>query len=203
MSLLFVTIVALANSQQAGLNASAGRELVVNGGFEKVEEGQPMPEGWTGDRGVFSIDSAVCRSGQGALKYSNADPDRYRLATQKVPLEPGHKYRFGGWVKADAITGRESGATLCLEWQGKDGKWMGGCYPSGVKGTRDWTRVEEIVRVPAEAGAFHLACYCRKGMAGTAWFDDVTIERVVDPPMRSVLISPGYRGRITAEGPGV
>ena len=132
----------------------------------------------------FSIDSAVCRSGQGALKYSNAIRP-LRLATAEGPLEPGHKYRFGGW-SGRCITGRESGATLCLEWQGKDGKWMGGCYPSGVKGTRDWTRVEEIVRVPAEAGAFHLACYCRKGMAGTAWFDDVTIERVVDPPMRSV-----------------
>lgn len=202
MNVLFLTILAFVALQQTGLGAEANPELVANGGFEKTPQGRQMPDGWAGDRDVFSSDSTVHRSGQGSLKYSNSDPDRYRLAIQKVPLTPGRKYRFSGWVKTETIAGRESGATLCLEWQGKDGQWMGGTYPSGIKGTRDWTKVEEIVRVPAEAAAFHLACYVRKGMTGTAWFDDVAIERVVDPPMRSVLISPGYRGRITAAGPG-
>ncbi len=202
MDVFFFSVLALAALQQSSPDDKRVQELVANGGFEDSAEGQPMPAGWAGDRGVFSRDVTIRRSGRASLKYSNSDPDRYRLAVQKVRLKPGRKYRVGGWVKTEEITGSESGATFCLEWQDKGGRWMGGCYPDGIKGTRDWTKVEAVVRVPEEAGAFHLASYVRKGMTGTAWFDDVTIERVIDPPMRSVLISPNYRGRITSAGPG-
>jgi len=182
--------------------ATAGAaELVVNGGFEEAAAKAAGPAAWSGDPAVFSLDREVKRSGEASLRYENSDANRYRLAGQKVPLQPGRKYRVSAWVKTDGIAGQESGATICLEWQGPDGKWMGGSYPSGVKGTSDWRQVETITRLPKEAGSVNLACYVRKGMTGTAWFDDVEIERVVDPPMRTVLLSPKYRGRITSDGP--
>lgn len=176
-------------------------ELVVNGDFEQPANENQVPASWRGDQSVYSLDRTVKRSGQASLKYHNTDPTRYRLAGQEVPLQPGRKYAIAAWVKTEQIEGQESGATICLEWQGDDGKWMGGSYPSGVKGTSDWTRVEGIVRIPKEAGSVNLQCYVRNGMTGTAWFDDVAIERIIDPPMRSVLISPNYRGRITSHGP--
>jgi hypothetical protein len=123
------------------------------------------------------------------------------LCTQKVPVRGGWKCRFGVWIKTEGITGNESGATICLEWQGKDGKWLGGAYPSGVKGTRAWKRVEGVTRLPDDAVSCQLACYVRQGMTGTAWFDDVELVRVTDPPMQSVLVSPVYRGSVTSEGP--
>jgi hypothetical protein len=46
-----------------------------------------------------------------------------------------------------------------------------------------------------------VACYVRRGMTGTAWFDDVELLRVVDPPMQVVVRSPVYRGWITSQGP--
>ncbi|MGO8748640.1 MAG: hypothetical protein ACLQNE_21935 [Thermoguttaceae bacterium] len=58
-----------------------------------------------------------------------------------------------------------------------------------------------MTRVPEEAGACNLSCYVRQGMTGTAWFDDLQAVRVADPPLRSVLTSPLYRGWITAAGP--
>lgn len=184
-----------------GFTQASADELLVNAGFEHSVAKGTMPKSWRGDTNVYSLDRTVKRSGEASLKYENAEPNHYRLAAQMVPLLPGRKYRFSVWIKTDQIVGQESGATICLEWQDKDGKWMGGTYPTGIKGTRDWTRVEGVVRIPKEAGAVNLQCYVRKGMTGTAWFDDVTVEQIVDPPMRTVLLSPNYRGRITGEGP--
>jgi len=141
------------------------------------------------------------REGSAALQYANDDPARYRLAAQRIALQPGRKYRFGGWVKTENIAGDESGATFCIEWSDKQGKWMGGCYPSGVKGTSDWTQITGIALVPEQAGSCTFSCYVRRGMTGTAWFDDLEVVRIVEPPLRSVLVSPNYRGRITGTGP--
>ena len=136
-----------------------------------------------------------------SLRFVNMAADRYRLCSQKVQVRPGRKYRFGVWVKTKDIRGAESGATICLEWQDAKGKWLGGDYPHGVKGTHGWTHIEEITRVPQDAAAVTLACYVRRGMTGTAWFDDVELVRITDPPMQVIVRAPAYRGWITSEGP--
>jgi hypothetical protein len=104
-------------------------------------------------------------------------------------------------VKTEDLRGDESGATVCVEWRDQQGQWLGGVYPSGVKGTRDWTRVEAVIRLPQEARDFTLSCYARRGMTGTAWFDDVQVVRLADPPLKTMVLSPVYRGRIATEGP--
>jgi len=175
--------------------------LVENPGFEQSAVSTSIPQGWRGDRQVYSLDREVGRSGAASLKYVNADAKRYVLCTQKVPLRAGWKCRVSAWVKTKELIGEESGATICLEWQGKDGKWLGGVYPGGVKGTHDWQRIEAIARLPENAASCNLACYVRQGMTGTAWFDDVELVRIADPPMETVLLSPIYRGRITPAGP--
>ena len=175
--------------------------LAANPSFEETKEDSSLPDAWGGDRNVYSRDADAGRDGSASLKYVNDDPDRYRLATQRIPLQPGRKYRFRGWVRTDGVVGEESGATLCIEWSDKAGKWMGGVYPSGVRGTCAWTQVSGVTRVPEDAGSCSLSCYVRQGMTGTAWFDDVEVIRIVDPPLRSMLTSPIYRGRISASGP--
>jgi hypothetical protein len=183
-------------------SAEAPANLVANPSFEQQGKASAVPHGWHGDSEVYGTDATVSYSGHASLKFVNDDPQRYRLCTQRVPLPPGSKCRFSAWIKTKDISGNDSGATICLEWQNKDGKWLGGRYPSGVKGTSDWTQVEEVTRVPENAASCAIACYVRQGMTGTAWFDDVEVVRLVDPPMRTVLLSPAYRGRITAAGPG-
>ena len=138
----------------------------------------------------------MARTGKASLKYVNHDAKRYVLCTQRLPVQAGWKCRASAWIKTQNIAGDESGATICLEWQGKDGKWLGGVYPAGIKGTRDWTRVEAITRLPEDAASCSVACYVREGMTGTAWFDEMEVVRVADPPMHSVLLSPVYRGWI-------
>ena len=174
---------------------------VQNPSFEQAAADTTLPLGWQGDPQVYSIDQAAGRSGTAALKYVNPDPKRYVLCTQKVPLQGGWKCRVSAWVKTSNVVGDESGATVCLEWGGQDGKWLGGVYPTGIKGDHDWQQIEAITRLPENATACNVACYVREGMTGTAWFDDVEVVRLLDPPMQTVLLEPVYRGRISGDGP--
>lgn len=181
--------------------AESGKNLVLNSSFEEAGTSSPVPAGWYGTPQVYSVDRNTARSGKASLKYENADPKRYVLYTQKVPVQPGWKCRFGVWVRTQDIKGSESGATICLEWQGKDGKWLGGAYPAGIRGTKDWTRIETITRLPEDATSCQVSCYVRQGMTGAAWFDDVEVVRIADPPMQSVLLSPVYRGQVVSAEP--
>ena len=195
--LLFAWVVLKAwVGEEIAAGAETRRNLVANSSFEERAAGSPIPANWIGSPEVYSWDGGTAKSGKASLKYHNADPNRYVLCTQRVPVEPGWKVRFGAWITTQDIQGEESGATVCLEWQGKDGKWLGGAYPDGIRGTKTWTRVETVARLPKEAVSCQVSCYVRKGMTGTAWFDDVEVVRVADPPMRSVLLSPVYRGLV-------
>jgi len=180
---------------------AAGPNLVANPSFESPGDRSGLPDRWWGSDKVYSRSTAAARTGKASLKYANADAGVYRLCSQSVPVRAGWKCRFSVYVKTDRIAGKDSGASICLEWSDKDGKWLGGSYPHGVKGTTDWTRVEGVTRVPSEAARFSLTCYVRKGMTGTAWFDDVELVRVSDPPMRTMLLTPVYRGRISGDPP--
>lgn len=195
-----VSVFGGATAGEPGL--AAPPNLAANPGFEDLDKDAPTPAGWGGDRAVYTRDGSVSRTGRASLRYVNGDPKRYRLCGQKVLLEPGRKYRLSAWVKTKDVAGSDSGATICMEWQDRAGKWLGGIYPKGVKGTRDWTEVSAITRLPAEAGSTcTISCYLRKGMTGTAWYDDVALVRVIDPALRTVLLTPFYRGRIDATGP--
>lgn len=180
---------------------SRGEALLKNAGFEAVA-GTGLPEDWSGTAKIYSRDAAVTHSGEGALKYVNDDSAAYVLCTQPVPLKPGKMYEISAWVKTQDLTGEESGATLCVEYSGADGKWIGGCYPRGIKGTTDWTLVKGITeRIPDEATRCTLSCYVRQDMTGTAWWDDVSITPFAEGPLSSMLLFPNYRNQVLGPEP--
>jgi hypothetical protein len=76
------------------------------------------------------------------------------------------------------ITGSDSGATLCIEYA-TGSAYIGGSYPTGVKGTADWTQVTGKVDIPTEATHVSVDVYVRKNMVGEAWFDQVSFVRVL------------------------
>jgi hypothetical protein len=129
----------------------APANLVRNPGFEQTDA-QGQPADWGGWNDVWQADDSVARSGSRSARFRNADPNRYLLLTQAVPARPGHRYRLACRIKTDNIQGDDSGATACLEWSDGAGKWLGGFYPAGFKGTNDWKRLEDISpRIPQEA----------------------------------------------------
>lgn len=194
--LAWVVAAVLAASLLAGRGLWAQEEanLVTNPGFEVLDDaGTPL--GWAVPKPVYSLDETGPRSGTRALKFSNDDPARYQLATCRIAFTPGMRYEFEGWVRAEGIQGDDSGATLCMEWYDGQGKYLGGSYPSGVKDTQGaWTKVRGTTgRTPDTAASVSVTCYVRRGMTGTAWFDDVTV-RPYRAPLITGLTADRYRG---------
>lgn len=205
-ALVFTTVIAFGaglgpGAVVLGATSEPLPNLICNPSFEEAAANAAFPAHWQGASQIYSVHRGVSRSGQASLKYVNQDPQRYVLCTQKFVVQPGWKCRVSGWIKTQGIVGKDSGAAICLEWQGPDGKLLGGVYPTEIKATRDWTRVEAVARAPEDAASCLVACYVRKQMAGTAWFDDVEVFRIADPLIQTVLITPNYRGWITAAGP--
>jgi len=178
--------------EQAGDGGVHGPNLVANPGFEEGAEGWHLPDGFR------VVQAAAGHSGGFFLATERTDATSYRLASQAVPCRPGRQYRISAWVRAKGVKGDESGATLCMEWSGKAG-WIGGAYPSGMKGTTDWTRIETITPpIPDEAEHVSVKVYLRRGMTGEAHFDDVEVREYWGRPMEAFLLDPPYRGLIFA-----
>ena len=173
--------------------------LAPDPGFEET-----TAAGWHLPTSQFSIAEEQPHAGARCLRLENGDPNKYLLATAHPKLTPGRAYEFEAWLRTrDVKGGDEGGATLCVEWSDADGKFIGGCYPQGLHGTQtNWTRVDGLTgRVPTNAARFSLSCYLRRGVTGTAWWDDVAL-REFHPPVIEALATDRYRdqadgGRVT------
>jgi hypothetical protein len=184
----------------AGVASGEAVNLVVNPGFEEAD-GQQCRH-WSGPAAVYSRDTAAKRAGAAALKFVNPDPKNYALCSQQLPLVPGRCYEVSAWGRTENVVGDDSGATVCLEWYAEDGQYVGGHYPAGFKGTTDWQQLQSVSgRVPANAARCSVTCYVRKGMTGTAWWDDIAVTRHREDPLSTVLLRPNYRGLVTDAGP--
>jgi hypothetical protein len=167
------------------------QNLVENGGFDTSAK-------WGAAGPVWSFDSAVKHSGATSLKYKNEDPNLYILATQQLGAAPGTAYRVSAWIKTEGVEGPDSGgATLALEWKDAEGHFLGGFYPKGLTGTRDWQMLNQTSpRSPSNVATVTVVCYVRKGSVGTAWFDDVCVEPVRQKGWSVTMLEPAFRGRL-------
>ena len=180
----------------SGAALGAEEAIVRNGGFEAGGDGKVA--GWR-EQGKYAFRAGEGVNGTGAFYYENDNPKYYGVPGQKIQLTPGKRYKFSVWIRTEDIKGDESGASICVEWCGADGKWLGGAYAGGVKGTKFWTKVDCMTPiVPEKAHTFHVAPYVRKGMTGKAWFDDVSVTPV-EPKVVSGVCSTAYRD-MAAEG---
>ena len=175
----------------ATLCVNAGN-LVKNPGFEELDSaGKPLA--WNEVKPVYRIKDGAGRNGSRGLAFENSDPAFYSFPSQKLSVTPGQQYTFSVWVKTIGLKGDENGATVCIQWSDKNGKFLGGSYPHGKKGDCDWYKIEGHAKVPAEAAFVSISPYVRRGLTGRAWFDDLSVTHYV-PPMVGVLCSSGYRG---------
>jgi len=158
----------------------------------------PNWSAWTKPGPVWSVDALTQRNGAPSLHYSNANPNQYILATQSVKITPQTAYVIACWIKTTAINGPDSnGATIALEWKDKDGKFLGGFYPKGVMGTKDWTKVTGTSALsPSNAATATVVCYARKACVGVAWFSEFSMTVAKPEPWSVTVMDPWYRGRL-------
>jgi hypothetical protein len=187
--LLFVSLACLG---VAGADDWQPPNLVTNAGFEETEA-DGRATGWS----QYATTTDAAHSGQRSLFYQNADPKRYVLSHEAITLEAGKAYELSGWIRTEGVEGPETGATLCLEWYAADGKYLGGHYPAGFRGTHDWQRLTSVSgRVPEGAENCTVICYLRQGITGKAWWDDVEVRQWRQPPLETLLLKPSYRGEV-------
>lgn len=183
----------------------SSENMLANPGFEA---GDKFPTGWTLNpaQKMFSIDKTVSHSGNASLLWQSESTDSpYILLNQPVKLQTGRLYQFTAWLKTEALIGAKSpGATVCIEFQDKDGKSVyGGPYPGGLKGTRGWWELTSYAQVFTNVVGGHFACYVRKQggkdkktFIGKAWWDDVSLRPVT---CQVRMLKPSYK-RIVFDG---
>lgn len=104
-----------------------------------------------------------------AMRQSDGDAAECHTCSQVAEgFVAGRRYNASAWIKSANITGGDTGASVCVEYSGKNG-YISGIYPAGVKGATDWTSVSGIADVPVEATSVTISVYTRKGMFGTAF----------------------------------
>ena len=183
----------------AAFGQLVGPNLIKNASFEDMDE-NGAAKLWRGNAAVYKVVDGG-RNGGKCMSFTNDDPKNYQMCTIPVDCEPGIMYEFSCWVKTEDIKGDDTGATICIESSGEkneQGGYLGGGYPGGIKGTKDWTLIKSRWRIPTSATSTHIVVYVRKGMTGKAWFDDVSCYRY-NPPLVGFVTDNLYRG-LVAEG---
>jgi putative membrane-bound dehydrogenase-like protein len=151
--------------------------LVTNASFEDGPDGRAR--GWEvrtyGGEATHEVVRGVARTGERSLRInSNRGADTSSFTA--VTLEPTATYRLSAWVRTDGVDrGSGRGAQLNMhELQSPEP-----VRTEGLDGTHEWRRVETVFDA---AGQTRVTLNCLFGgwgrSRGTAWYDDVVLERV-------------------------
>ena len=140
---------------------TSSKVMLTDPGFEKNGSGWELKPG-------FAVEKGSGRSATHALKYVRNNRSDYAIASTRIDVKPGAFYRFGSWIKTSGVTTspQGGGATIAMEFskKGKDGRniFLTGRYLRGITGTKDWTFVSDVVRIPKNASAVSLSLYIWK-----------------------------------------
>lgn len=162
-----------------------------NGDFEFFDE--------KGKSIAWSLPSKFCvvkgegSNGSHGLVYENlVDSSYYEIANQKIELEPGSTYCFGGWVRVDKIAGK-GGIAIVLLCFDKNGKWLGETWTKGIrKATSNWVKCESSATIKPGTAFCRLGFVIQRGVLARAALDKVFLTKYVRKSIVGVYSS-AYR----------
>lgn len=174
---------------------------VRNGGFEEASGGTAID--WTiqrtGAGGNISSDRGIAHSGAWSMKIAHSRPGSSAVLSSPVNLEIGKLYRVSGWIRTDNAVADPAtryptavAATLTMA-----------SFPftnnaTVVGGTNGWTKSEALFFATRSDDRVILRFGYNGGATGSAWFDDIIVEKVDDitayVPMETVRwFGPAFR----------
>ncbi|HET9270018.1 MAG TPA: hypothetical protein VFO31_17705 [Vicinamibacterales bacterium] len=163
---------------------TAGLNRLANGDFEA---GATAP--WSVGAG-WSIDRRTAHTGSRSLRREAG------ASTAKVTLAlPAGTYRFSAWVKTQNLGG---GARLRFDARLAADRWFATEIAPGTANWREYAVSDVVMPEPATVS---LSLEADDGTAGTAWFDDVTLEALLPPALETFLLYPNFRGTLFDDGP--
>ncbi len=177
----------------------AAADGVRNGG---VEEGTgETPAGWRHDaedethRALWSTENP--HSGKRVLKTvvaAGAEPTWIATRQGGIHISGGSRYRLVAWVKADNVKGSVG---WYIHVGNEKQPMLISPMPVAGEGTYDWREVTAEFTAPAAANRADLGTVLRG--TGTAWFDDVTLERLGESSLTATAAAP-ERLQLTVTG---
>ena len=195
LAVIWFSLLALAIAVEAA-------NIVANPGFETRTRWENWPRPWwaQNESKNWSRDQSAAHSGTWSFKVSYQSAQEYNLAGQQISITAGEFYQIGAWIKTQGVSG--GGATIFIEWSG-NGQWLGGEWGfRKIKGTADWQFVSlPMVQAPEKADQAIIYLELAKGSAGSAWFDDVIVERRTKPLLSSFILRPNYAYKILPDAP--
>lgn len=191
--LFFATFLFVSSTLPGQDGYQIGENLVKNPSFEEVKNGKAI--GWNYPSRTFSLSTDTASDGKNSIRFENQDASQYEFCNQTLDLKAGEIYQYSCRIKTQNVRSPGQGVTICIQWNGADGKWLGGAFPPlGVKGTvNEWTEISGLTRaIPDEAKKITLSVYGRQETVGTAWIDEVQVRRFV-PPFFGPMTTDQYR----------
>lgn len=192
MLLVFCLLTGLLGTMP-GTASELDENLFANGGFELVTgtgaaswNGGQRPENWTlwraSGNADISVTDEVYHSGRYAAQVVHDATSRTALTTN-ARVEGGASYRLSAWIKTEEVTSA-LGAFIRTQYykalNGVDGsttheKVSDGPSTERMRGTNDWTKLEVLITVPAEARYLVAEPFFETGL-GKVWFDELRLE---------------------------
>ncbi|MGO4496314.1 DUF4838 domain-containing protein [Paenibacillus sp. 2RAB27] len=165
------------------------KNLLLNPGFEQVTNS--IATGWQGTwtTGEAAVASGNSHSGNRALKLTKDSGNT--LVKQQVSVIGGETYDLSAWLKSEVIS---PGKTQIKVELYKDVLGVAG-YVSEFNSqpyynVAEWQEAKMQFKVPENANI--AVIYLRVFGPGTAYFDDVVLEKVERPQIVNLLTNPGF-----------
>jgi hypothetical protein len=159
--------------------ATAGKELLTNGGFETA--GGEQPEGWSRyDRGG-AIERSAWHTGTASVRCDNPEGVLGMGFSQTLTLDRSEVRTLiaSGWSKADNVVGTPNADySLYVDIIYQDGTPLWGQVASFSCGTHDWEhrQVRIVPEKPVKQISLHVLFRSRQGKV---WFDDISLKEAV------------------------
>ena len=186
------------------LTALANEVTVTNPGFEQLEPNGSIV-GWrlltedSSDGATFEADDQVAYGGVGSARLSAKGHGTVTVESGPVALEVGKLYRLSGRLRtegavSDPTSKYPTAVPACMTMK----ELPFTIHSPAVGGDSDWFRVDLLFIATSAEDRIRLHLGYNGTARGTAWFDDVRIERVEDIseyiPLETVRWSgPGFR----------
>jgi hypothetical protein len=196
--------IALSAIVAAPTMVSAAEVAVTNPGFEQLGPSgstvgwRVLEEGSTNGATV-EADGDAKHDGVGSLKLAVRGHGTVTAESEPVRLEVGELYRLSGWIRTDGVISDPTSkyptaVPTCLTMK----QLPFTMHSTGVGGTSDWFRVELPFIATSAEDRIRLHLGYNGSARGTAWFDDVRLEKIDDItefiPLETVRWSgPGFR----------
>lgn len=192
--------------------------LLPNASFEQLDE-SGAPVGWRGYRPAvedvrktesparagFEIARIHPREGSNVLRFDNRKTKHYACVNMPVPLEPGRRYKYSGWVRHAEAGGRRgrNGPRIYVEFYDGKGNFLGGSYLQPPETAPDWQYIEGVTRpVPANAKNCHFGCGPKKGSVGEMFWDNLRLVPY-RPELIAGLATDAYRDTVLGDRPPI